>query len=639
MDNELSYKITESRKEIRSRTTVADVFVVILCICGLCASLYLFYKDFFATFQSLIMPPAGTVTVKYNTVQRRHNDRVVWDRLNTQSPVYSGDLVRIARLSGATLNIDDNNIELGENTLIRIQKDANLLQIQFFSGDINISSNKDSNALQLLIGEQVVKVAPGTVFNALTGDMGLVLKVTEGSAQISGENKETREIPAGTMVVQDTQGEAYYPVDAVIPPRIAPSLADSNAIAFPAQGEEKFTQDNQAEDTQDVLELMSPQQQAQLSLLSEDQLNSLSQSQLEQLASMPLTELLQFALLPADQLSQMSAEQIQQAQQEEQAQRARQEQLAYQQEQARQAELVRQAQLERERRERLARQAEEERQAQQARLAQQQWQEEQTRRARQEQLARQEQALRERQMRERQAQEEREIQEQLARQARLERERQEQQVRLERERQEQQVRLERERLEQQARQERLERERLERERLQSETQERLALDERTETDQQEPLARHETGREIQEQTEDEPQVYTARQEPLPPPAEMLPAAGMRIGASELQRQRDIEFNWSSVEGANAYIVTIYRDASPRRQQVFQSEPLSELNYTFTDYQALGENGTFFWQVEPVFYNDEGTIVRRGAASQNSFELDIPRPGRVRVRDTGVLYGR
>jgi len=207
-------------KERRKTSNIAlDIFVVLLCLSGAVASLYYFYLDIYATFRSLNVVPAGTVTVKYNTVQRRLADRAVWDRLFEQSSVYSGDLVRIARLSGATLNIDENSIELGENTLIRIQKDEGPLQIEFSYGNINVSSGKDSGMILLSIGNQVVQVQPGAEINALSGNDGLVLRVTEGAAQVIRDGRIT-DVSAGGIVVRDTEGnEVRQPMAAVVHPK------------------------------------------------------------------------------------------------------------------------------------------------------------------------------------------------------------------------------------------------------------------------------------------------------------------------------------------------------------------------------------------------------------------------------------
>jgi hypothetical protein len=187
------------------RKSHLDYYVVWLCVSGIVISLFLFYQDMFMTQRSLNVEPAGTVSVKYNTVQRRFQDRMIWDRLFDASDVFNGDLIRVARQSGAVLNIGDSLVELGENTIIRIQKDADKLQIDFFSGEININSAADSGAVLLSMGDRVIEAAPGAVFSASSGDEGIVVRVTEGAAQIIRDGQVV-DVPAGGVIVQDVSG-------------------------------------------------------------------------------------------------------------------------------------------------------------------------------------------------------------------------------------------------------------------------------------------------------------------------------------------------------------------------------------------------------------------------------------------------
>jgi len=123
---------------------------------------------------------------------------------------------------------------------------------------------------------------------------------------------------------------------------------------------------------------------------------------------------------------------------------------------------------------------------------------------------------------------------------------------------------------------------------------------------------------------------------LPAPENRLPESGYRIGAEELRQQRNIVFNWDAVEGASAYVLTI-REASGR--EIFRTEPIEQLDYTFDDLKRFDYNGTYVWQVEALSRNNQGIIEQRGQPGEGTFTLNVPRPGQVRTRDTGVLYGK
>ena len=124
---------------------------------------------------------------------------------------------------------------------------------------------------------------------------------------------------------------------------------------------------------------------------------------------------------------------------------------------------------------------------------------------------------------------------------------------------------------------------------------------------------------------------------LPAPANMLPATGHRIGIEELMASiRQIDFSWSPVSGANAYIFTLQQEINGWRQTIL-TVTVSETNWRLDNINVLYP-GTFYWQVEAVNKNEAGIIQRRGVAGENSFVLDVPAPGPVFLEDPGVLYG-
>ena len=99
--------------------------MILLCLSGAAVSINLFRNDLFQTINSYDdKKPVGTLYIRDNNVQRRMGDRVLWGRLVKESPIYLDDLIRVAELSAATLDIDGNYINLNENTLIRVQRDS-----------------------------------------------------------------------------------------------------------------------------------------------------------------------------------------------------------------------------------------------------------------------------------------------------------------------------------------------------------------------------------------------------------------------------------------------------------------------------------------------------------------------------------
>jgi hypothetical protein len=155
----------KKNKKIRPR----DLFIILICLSGAALSLNLFWFDLFRTINSLTAKPVGAVINKQNTVQRQFADRVLWNRLSNESPIYSGDLIRVANKSEAAINIEDLRIKLGENTLIRVRVIKGLPEIELFSGTLSFDGDPESKGVTLIINGEKVKVGPRTAYFAEKG--------------------------------------------------------------------------------------------------------------------------------------------------------------------------------------------------------------------------------------------------------------------------------------------------------------------------------------------------------------------------------------------------------------------------------------------------------------------------------------
>jgi hypothetical protein len=125
---------------------------------------------------------------------------------------------------------------------------------------------------------------------------------------------------------------------------------------------------------------------------------------------------------------------------------------------------------------------------------------------------------------------------------------------------------------------------------------------------------------------------------LPAPENRRPAQGSRIGIEDLRQQRNIVFNWVRVPGANAYIFSLYRQTPAGRQLVISNPPENITSWTLADIGIL-DSGNFVWQVEAVNIGTNNIIDQHGTVAENSFVLDIPTPGPVRLQEPGILYGQ
>jgi hypothetical protein len=241
-----------------------DIFVLVFFLLTALTGLYLFRRDLMKTIEARGAEPVGIIIIRNNVVQRRHEDRMIWDRLYVDSFVYSGDLIRAAEISSASIHIDENKISLNENTLIRIQYKMGKtgpLEVELREGNLSLTSGTGGTALFLnLMGSQVY-ASPGAVINAVAAEDGIIVQVNEGSAEIVSEG-QTKELAEGSMLAKDSGG-AEVVVPAVVVKRPAPNagfiksapellpinfiwnrinLADNERIRLEISGDRNFSQ-------------------------------------------------------------------------------------------------------------------------------------------------------------------------------------------------------------------------------------------------------------------------------------------------------------------------------------------------------------------------------------------------------------
>jgi len=195
------------KKKSDGKFRFVDFLVILFCLSGAVYSINLFWEDLFQTLNGQNKTPIGSVSVKRNIVQRRMSDRVVWNRLIKESPVYSNDMIRVGDNSEADLHVGGNNITINENTLLRLQydKETGEFQIELTTGNMGLVTAPEGKNVVLNIMGQKVEAKPGTALNAAAGDNGMALQVSEGSAVIPEEN-ESRELGAGAAIAMDTGG-------------------------------------------------------------------------------------------------------------------------------------------------------------------------------------------------------------------------------------------------------------------------------------------------------------------------------------------------------------------------------------------------------------------------------------------------
>jgi hypothetical protein len=217
------------KKTPRYASRVSDILMYSFCILGILISLNCFRLDLFRTMTRQTEQPVGTVTFKYRAAQRRFADRVLWDRLRRESPVYDGDSIRTAELSEATISFAGGAvINLEENSLVQIHDDRRGPRIDIGGGGLSAVA-ADGGTLVLVSGLSAAVLEPGSAARAGADGGGFRLQVSEGAASLTVDG-ETRTAAAGEFLAAGNEG----PEGAFRPAALSPR--PQARLLYPGQG-------------------------------------------------------------------------------------------------------------------------------------------------------------------------------------------------------------------------------------------------------------------------------------------------------------------------------------------------------------------------------------------------------------------
>ncbi|MDR0655128.1 MAG: FecR family protein [Treponema sp.] len=235
----------KSRSTKSRRISAADAAVICASLLGTAAFLGLFQNDLNRSLRLIDQEPVGIVASRFRAALRRFQDRIIWDRLQKDSPVYNGDFIRTAEGSEAAVSFPGGAMAaIAENSLIRIFMEAEGLRIDYSGGNISVYAG-ETGSLTVSAGGNRVRAAAGAALSLDAGEDGAVsLQVLEGSVALGGPGGE-REAPAGTAlsIGGDSENGTFEELPAALGPPPAArflSIADSPAqveFTLPGSGE------------------------------------------------------------------------------------------------------------------------------------------------------------------------------------------------------------------------------------------------------------------------------------------------------------------------------------------------------------------------------------------------------------------
>lgn len=206
------------KKKTRLKSRLIDIFIVILCLSVCVFSIYLFYKDLNSFTIRTDKDSIATIVFKQRIAQRKFSDRVVWERLQNNAPLYNEDVLRTSSQSEATITFKNNSvIEIGENTMIQVfYTDDGGVVLSVENGDVQIdttsvtSTNSNTPSFSVKTGDgSIVALSNGSKMSATVKEDSEIsnFNVQEGDASIKNNKGEETAIKVGETAKIEKNGE------------------------------------------------------------------------------------------------------------------------------------------------------------------------------------------------------------------------------------------------------------------------------------------------------------------------------------------------------------------------------------------------------------------------------------------------
>lgn len=216
------------KRNITSRLNKVDYLIFSFCSIFAVASLFLFYKDMNSFSLKQDEKPIATISFKENTVQRKLDNRNLWEKVNLACEIYNGDSLRTSSESKviAVFLENDVKINLDENSMIQLFKNKKKDFIDFIGGEIHIENTSSDAPIIIHAGTKAISImanskAKLTAVENSNGDekpTDAIIEVESGKVEIT-EIQETKTkvvekekvtVTAGTIVEISLEKEISF---------------------------------------------------------------------------------------------------------------------------------------------------------------------------------------------------------------------------------------------------------------------------------------------------------------------------------------------------------------------------------------------------------------------------------------------
>jgi hypothetical protein len=172
------------RKKKNTKSRAVDFLIILLCFAGTGVSGFAFWREYNRTLVKLNEAPVGSIVFKNRTAHRKIENRVAWDRLKQESPIYNGDTIRTAEASEAFITFEDEvtKVNLYENTLLQVFYDGQGTRIDFSGGNFDVNSG--GRSVFIASGVSLIELESGSQASLNSAGESFSLSMLEGQAKL-----------------------------------------------------------------------------------------------------------------------------------------------------------------------------------------------------------------------------------------------------------------------------------------------------------------------------------------------------------------------------------------------------------------------------------------------------------------------
>lgn len=149
----------KKNKSIKFKTD--DKIVVFICTLGIIISLVCYFADVYHVNIRKDDEPIAFLTSKIKSVQRRFKDRLVWDILRPDSPLYAGDFVKTSTFSEAVITFKSGTIiNMSQDSLVEILPETENMHLKISSGNVAVTAKQKTT---ITAGSEILELEEGAV--------------------------------------------------------------------------------------------------------------------------------------------------------------------------------------------------------------------------------------------------------------------------------------------------------------------------------------------------------------------------------------------------------------------------------------------------------------------------------------------